>query len=40
MYHVADSLSAVIKWILTEPKTTAPVYLIGNFAAIPNTEFW
>lgn len=26
--------------LIFEPNTTAPVYLNGNFAAIPYTEFW
>lgn len=26
--------------LIFEPNTTAPVYLNGNLAAIPNTEFW
>lgn len=26
--------------LIFEPNTTAPVYLNGNFAAMPYTEFW
>jgi hypothetical protein len=29
-----------MSFILTVPRITAPVYLNGNFAAIPNTVFW
>ena len=27
-------------WHLTEPRTTAPVYLKGSLAANPYTVFW
>lgn len=30
----------IVLFILTVPRITAPVYLDGNFAAIPNTVFW
>lgn len=30
----------LFKFLFTEPKITAPVYFVGNFATIPNTEFW
>lgn len=26
--------------LIFDPSTTAPVYLNGNFAAIPYTQFW
>lgn len=33
-------ITKLYKSVFTEPKITAPVYFVGNFATIPNTEFW
>lgn len=38
-YELKIEMIAVNVPLILEPRTTAPVYFAGNFAAIPYTEF-